>query len=105
MKIYSNGIHEALERLSQGESFSVGLDGTYESIVWNSSTILKPTKQQVEEEIANVIAEYIANEYQRQRVSEYPRIEDQLDLLYHGGYDAWKASIDEIKNKYPKPTE
>ena len=45
------------------------------------------------------------NEYQRQRIAEYPSIADQLDTLYHGGYDAWKASIDVIKNKYPKPTE
>lgn len=40
--------------------------------------------------------------YKYQRVKEYPSIVDQLDTLYHGGYDAWKASIDVVKNKYPK---
>jgi hypothetical protein len=41
--------------------------------------------------------------YKYQRSAEYPSFADQFDLLYHGGYDAWKAQIDEIKNKYPKP--
>jgi hypothetical protein len=41
--------------------------------------------------------------YKYQRASEYPSIADQFDLLYHGGYDAWKAEIDKIKEKYPKP--
>ena len=40
--------------------------------------------------------------YKDKRANEYPSIVDQLDTLYHGGYDAWKASIDVVKNKYPK---
>ncbi|MCM0043411.1 MAG: hypothetical protein NBV65_02140 [Burkholderiaceae bacterium] len=36
------------------------------------------------------------------RAAEYPPIVDQLDLLYHGGYDAWKAAIQAVKDKYPK---
>ena len=43
------------------------------------------------------------NTYKYQRLAEYPSFANQFDLLYHGGYDAWKAKIDEIKNKYPKP--
>lgn len=39
--------------------------------------------------------------YQRQRA--YPNIIDQLDMLYHEGYDGWKAAIEAIKNQYPKP--
>jgi hypothetical protein len=37
------------------------------------------------------------------RRQEYPSFADQFDLLYHGGYDAWKETIDTIKAKYPKP--
>ena len=43
------------------------------------------------------------NLYKFQRRREYPSIEDQLDILYHGGYDAWKEEIDKVKKKYPKP--
>jgi len=66
---------------------------------------LNPSKVEIDEAVATHEAIRIANQYQRHRSSEYPSFADQFDLLYHGGYDAWKASIDAIKNKYPKPTE
>ena len=56
----------------------------------------------VEYDTALVDAEIAKTEYQRQRAVEYPSYADQFDLLYHGGYDAWKAAIDAVKVKYPK---
>ena len=44
-----------------------------------------------------------AKDYARKRAVEYPRIVDQLDLIYHSGIEAWKAKIKETKDKYPKP--
>lgn len=41
-------------------------------------------------------------QYKIDRASEYPSIVDQLDDLYHNGYDGWKATIQAIKDKYPK---
>jgi hypothetical protein len=41
--------------------------------------------------------------YKLQRAKAYPSFADQFDLLYHGGYDAWKAAIDAVKQEYPKP--
>ena len=35
----------------------------------------------------------------------YPPIEEQLDIIYHQGLDAWKAVIASIKNQYPKNSE
>ena len=46
-----------------------------------------------------------ANAYKAQRAAEYPSFADQFDTLYHGGYDAWKAQIQAIKDKYPKGAE
>jgi len=43
-----------------------------------------------------------ANAYKEQRAKAYPSFADQFDLLYHGGYDAWKAAIDAVKQEYPK---
>jgi len=52
------------------------------------------------------VQDYIdANAYKSQRAAEYPSYADQFDLLYHGGYDAWKAAIDAVKTKYPKEGE
>ena len=62
-----------------------------------------PTEEQILEEYDKLVAEYERNQYQRDRAKEYPSIEDQLDTLYHQGYDGWKAMVDEVKNKYPKP--
>ena len=42
-------------------------------------------------------------QYKINRVKSYPSIQEQLDKLYHEGYDGWKASIEAIKNQYPKP--
>lgn len=43
------------------------------------------------------------NLYKHNRRKAYPSIADQFDLLYHGGYDAWKAAIQAVKDQYPKP--
>jgi hypothetical protein len=55
------------------------------------------------DDIQRIEAEIAATKYQRDRVSEYPSIVDQLDVLYHGGYDAWRAVVQAVKEKYPKP--
>jgi|688.fasta_scaffold921282_2 hypothetical protein len=44
-------------------------------------------------------------EYIEQRQLAYPSTNDQWDILYHQGFDAWKAVIKEVKDRYPKPTE
>jgi hypothetical protein len=62
---------------------------------------LKPV---VVAEIARIEAELAATQYQQERKQAYPSFADQLDTLYHGGYDAWKAEIAAIKAQYPKPT-
>jgi len=52
---------------------------------------------------ATVQAYMNANAYKAKRATAYPSIADQLDLMYHGGLDAWKAAIDAVKQEYPKP--
>jgi hypothetical protein len=75
----------------------------YNALHWVSEDIPKPTKEEIEAEMQRLQAEYDHNEYQRLRAIEYPSFADQFDLLYHGGYDAWKAEINKVKQKYPKP--
>ena len=40
--------------------------------------------------------------YQELRAAAYPSIVDQLDLIYHGGVDAWKVAITAVKEEFPK---
>jgi hypothetical protein len=47
-------------------------------------------------------------QYKIDRASEYPSIQEQLDLQYHdalNGTTKWKDKIKSIKDKYPKPSE
>ena len=76
----------------------------YSNIYWDDKTQTKPTEQEIEEKIAEVKYQEEVNEYQEKRKSEYPDWGDQLDQIYHGGIDSWKADIKIIKDKYPKQT-
>ena len=62
-----------------------------------------PTEEEINAEKARLELEYDLKNYQRERAKEYPSFADQFDLLYHGGYDAWKTVIQAVKDKYPKP--
>jgi hypothetical protein len=74
----------------------------YSGLNWLSEDVAKPDEQALIAECNRLQAEYNFKEYQRKRAAEYPAIVDQLDLLYHGGMDAWKTVIQTIKDKYPK---
>jgi hypothetical protein len=95
------GLSDALLSLRPGAVWTCG--NTYESISWMSNDIVKPTEQEVTDEINRLNIEYQNNEYQRLREKEYPTFGEQFDLLYHQGYDGWKTVITAVKNKYPKP--
>jgi hypothetical protein len=96
-------ITEALLSLRPGAQWS--LDGdSYEFLEWNNQNELPPpTEEEIREEAARLQQIYENNQYQRDRASAYPSIQDQLDILYHKGYDGWKEEINKIKQQYPKP--
>jgi len=62
-----------------------------------------PTEEQIQAKLAELQANYDAKQYQRDRSSQYPSIEDQLDKIYHSGIDEWKKDIKAVKDKFPKP--
>jgi hypothetical protein len=77
----------------------------YPQVVWIDEGLGPHDKDgnKVEIDLALVNAWVDPETYKYQRAAEYPSFADQFDTLYHGGYDAWKAQIDAIKLKYPKP--
>jgi len=93
--------HEAIYSLY---SNVVRIDG---NIAYDSNgNVVEFNETEVETEAARLQAEYDAKEYQRQRASEYPNWEKQLEKIYDDGVDAWKTEmVDPIKAKYPKPGE
>jgi len=98
-------ICSALHSLRPGSQWSVH-GQSYDGLVWDDSNELPPpTEEEVNQEIERLQQEWENNQYQRDRASAYPSIQDQLDTLYHQGYDGWKLVINEVKNKYPKLEE
>ena len=74
------------------------------SIEWNNGTTPIP-KADIEAKMVEVQAEYDANQYQRDRATAYPTIQEQLDMQYWdsvNGTNTWQDKINEIKTKYPK---
>jgi len=51
-------------------------------------------------------AEYDANQYQRERATAYPSIQEQLDMQYWdkvNGTTNWEDAIAKVKSDTPKP--
>ena len=92
----------ALVSLRPGSSWSLNGDD-YEGLNWQDPNTAPPTREECQAEMVRLRAAYDAKQYQRDRARAYPKIEDQLDLLYHGGLEAWRAEIQKIKDQYPKP--
>jgi hypothetical protein len=88
----------ALESLTPNAEWVVRGD----VVEWLDTTQTQPTDAEITAEINRLQSAYDNNLFQRQRAQEYPPIEDQLDDIFHNGIDGWKASIQVVKDKYPK---
>ena len=91
---------DALRSLVPKAKLSI-MNEDYDTLNWDeSNTDTKPTKAELDAEIARLDTEYLAKRYQRQRTNDvserlsgiqtsYPKITEQLDKLWH--------DIDEVK--------
>lgn len=80
-------------------------DYKYEKIQWHlSEGQTPPSKEELESKLTALQTEYDSKQYQRDRLAEYPSIQELVVALYDADD---KAEIDkkraEIKKKYPKP--
>lgn len=64
-------------------------------ITWIDNNPTNITKEQIKAKINETA-------YMDKRANEYPSMADQLDDIFHNGIDGWKATIQAIKDKYPK---
>ena len=73
-------------------------------IEWLEGTTPIP-KADIEAKMVEVQAEYDANQYQRDRATAYPSIQDQLDMQYWdkvNGTTNWEDAIAKVKSDNPK---
>jgi len=76
----------------------------FNQITWHNGTTPIP-KADIEAKMVEVQAEYDANQYQRDRATAYPTIQDQLDMQYWdniNGTTTWEDAIDKVKADNPK---
>lgn len=83
------------------------IDGNLGYVYSNIKVIIdgftKPSEEVVNAKITELKNAYASAQYKRQRASEYPSWEKQLEKIYDDGVEAWKTEmIDPIKAKYPK---
>jgi hypothetical protein len=81
--------------------YAYELDGSQDHLIPNDFTAItdfqaNSIREQENQTFLNSLT------YVEKRLTEYPTFGEQFDKLYHEGYDAWKASIKTIKDKYPK---
>ena len=97
-------IAQALVKLRPGSSWEVIGDDVYDNINWKDTVQSKPTRQEVEDKVAELMQARADTQYQRDRRKEYPAIGDQLDALWKGGEAAaaMLATVQAVKTKYPK---
>ena len=63
------------------------------------------SKTDIEAKMVEVQAEYDANQYQRDRATAYPSIQEQLDMQYWdsvNGTTTWKDAVAKVKSDNPK---
>ena len=94
-------ITDAIVSLRPNSAFILENDDV-SRLEWKDSNTKPPTKEEIQNELNRLLQDFSNLEYKNLREKEYPTIKDQLDILYHEGYDGWKDKIKEIKDKYPK---
>ena len=73
-------------------------------IEWHQGTT-PISKADIEAKMVEVQAEYDANQYQRDRATAYPSIQEQLDMQYWdkvNGTTNWEDAIAKVKSDNPK---
>ena len=96
-------IIEAILAINPTAQVSVSGDDINQ-ITWENGTTPIPANEILAKQ-QELIAEYNANQYQRDRASAYPSIQEQLDLQYWdkvNGTNKWQDAINAVKTKYPK---
>ena len=98
-------IIEAILKINQNAEVCVGgTDIDTCKIQWlNGTTPISVSD--IQAKMVEVQAEYDANQYQRDRATAYPTIQDQLDMQYWdniNGTTTWEDAIAKVKADNPK---
>jgi len=98
-------IYNAIKSINSNADVAVrGTNLQDYEIEWRNGTTPIP-KADIEAKMVELQADYDANQYQRDRATAYPTIQDQLDMQYWdniNGTTTWEDAIDKVKADNPK---
>ena len=96
-------IEKAILKINPNAEFTI-IDNDINKISWNNGTTPIP-KADIEAKINELQAKYDAEEWKRNRQSEYPTHEDCIHALLDGGdtLTELQEKRQAVKTKYPKP--
>lgn len=96
-------VSDAIYALTPNARYQV-FNNDVTQIDWQSEDIEQPSNEAIQAKLVELQADYDAKKYQRDRLAEYPSIQELVVALYD---EEDKASIIEkrnaVKAKYPKP--
>jgi len=90
---------KAIKALCPEAKFGVKND----EVVWDDKKIKQPTEKEINDKIAELQADYDALQYQRDRLIEYPSIQECIHAILDDDLTALQAKRKLVKDKYPKP--
>lgn len=99
-----------LRHFAKGDIDKNFTEEQFNSIIWFSPDVLFFNEETVEnlgspitwqEFNARMQVELSKVDYMYNRLSEYPPVAEQLDMIFKD-VDAWRSTIQAIKDKYPK---
>ena len=96
-------IEKAILKINPNAEFSVNADDINQITWLNGTTPISVSD--IQAKMVEVQAEYDANQYQRDRATAYPTIQDQLDMQYWdnvNGTTNWEDAIAKVKADNPK---
>ena len=99
-------VTEAIKTINPNAQYTItGSDLETCTIEWHNGTTPIPVAE-IEAKMVEVQADYDANQYQRERATVYPSIQEQLDMQYWdnvNGTTTWKDAVAKVKADNPKP--
>ena len=96
-------IEKAIHKINPNAEFQI-INNDLDNIIWLNNTA-PIAKELILAKVAELQAEYEANQYQRDRAKSYPTIQEQLDMQYWdkiNGTNNWQDAINAVKAQYPK---
>jgi len=103
-------ITHVLSEKYKGMEWSLNSEPTTEAefnegfTIHKANGVAEPTWVKLQEQLAEMQAEYDSKQYQRDRKSEYPTIEECVHAILDGELDDLQIKRQAVKEKYPKET-